>query len=454
MDKEKAAPIFINPEAGNTLKVALLGLPNSGKTSLYNALVTPKHPQPTDDFIFTTLKVTKGSFSIPDPRLDWYEKIFASLNVKGFRTIVADGPALVSDSHLGGGEGMEFMEEYRDVDVFYYVLRAWNNPNLTHYDETVDPVRDAEAINQNLLMADLYKIEKLIKDLYSKHDELVYDHQPVGKNNKWLLWTLLRAWHWIVGYDRKEYEIKGKIRKHDPCPTKCDGWPLRLGEWNSVETEMLNSLNLYTSKSVIYILNISLREHTRNRPEWLDKLEMKVKKQELGRGFITSLSVELENNFVYEKLNNTYDKYQKCNPSHVSNIPELNRITASSMNLITFYTGKTPLSTPGFNDFVPEPNHNELYAWRCRQGKMAQDAAGLIDADLSRYFNRLTMYAYEDLIEDNGDFDKLIEFNKNRMQQKRYYINDGDVVDIMGFGLPAVEIEKPKKKKGSESPTK
>lgn len=439
--------IFIGPEPGNTLKIALLGLPNSGKSLLYNNLVVPpvNNLQPVDTFLFSTLDPTRGSYPIPDPRLDWYEKIFGSLNVKGLRTIVSDGPALVRGSHLGEGEGMQFMEDYREADVLYYVLRGWEDDQLTHFEETVDPCRDAHILNQELLMADLQRIETRLVELYTEQDQAVYDHQPIGKNNKWARWTLQRAWHWIVGHDRKEHVVRGAERDHDPLPSRCDGWAIRHGEWNSMECFILDQLHLFTAKPVVYVLNIPVREHTRNRPEWLERLQQVMKKQELGMSFHCCISLKFEDRLCWHGRSGHLDHYLEANPSHKTAKPELHTVTAEALDLITFYTGKTPLSTPGFIDFIPEPNQNELFAWRCRNGKIAQDAAALVDTDLGRYFNRLTMYSHADLVEEKGDFDQLIENNKNRMQQKRYIITDGDVVDFVGFGVPAVEFEAPKK---------
>jgi len=441
--------IFIGPEPGNTIKVSLIGMPNSGKSSLFNALVAPPlHKlQEVSDHCFTTLDVSRGEFYVPDPRLDWYQKIFGSRGKVGCSTLIADGPALVRGSQQGAGEGMAFMEEYRECDVFLHVLRAWDDPQLTHWEETVDPQRDAELLVQELLLADLHRIEDKLLALYTEHDELLYDHQPVGKNHKWEKWTLLRAWHWLAGHDRKEYECKGKVRKHDPLPTRCEGWAIRLGEWNDMEIEVLDRLRLFTAKPMIYVLNVPLREHTRKRAEWRERLGVTLRQMELGTGFVVPLSAHLENRLADNRRAGTLERYLAANPTHQTQVPELNLQTARCLDLITFYTGKTPLSTPGFMDFVPEVNDNDVRAWRCRQGKIALYAAALVDTDLSRYYNRLTMYSEQDLRDEKGNFDRLIEYGKNRMQQKKYEMSDGDVVTFFAFDVPPDVVPKPPKGK-------
>ncbi len=96
----------------------------------------------------------------------------------------------------------------------------------------------------------------------------MYDNGTVGKNHKWEKWTMLRAWHWLVGRDRLEFPTKGNSRKHDELPTRCGGYCIRYGEWNDMEIDFLMRLNLFTAKPMVYVLNIPLREHTRARPLW------------------------------------------------------------------------------------------------------------------------------------------------------------------------------------------
>ncbi len=111
------------------------------------------------------------------------------------------------------------------------------------------------------------------------------------------------------------------------------------------------------------------------------------------------------------------------------------------------YTGTTPENTPEQIGYVPMPNDNILRAWRCRYGTTAVEAAALVDVDKARYFNKLTMYAQHDLEEENGHFDHLQEFNKERTQQKKYVMGGGDVVHFHAFEVPKENWKPPKKKK-------
>ena len=139
----------------------------------------------------------------------------------------------------------------------------------------------------------------------------------------------------------------GKKRKHDPLPERCEGWALRLGEWDAMEIEVLDRLRFFTAKPMIYVLNVPVREHTRRRAEWRERLQKALRQMELGTGFVVPLSVQLENRLADNRRAGTLEHYLLANPSHLTQIPELNMQTARSLDLITFYTGVTPLSTPG-----------------------------------------------------------------------------------------------------------
>ena len=451
MDQMNEKKIFTGvKQPGNTLKFALIGLPNSGKSSMFNALTVPVNKQDVDTFLFSTLDVTRANFYNPDSLLDWYVEIFGSKQGKGFTSIVADGPALVENSVHGEGEGIDFLEEYACCDVLINVVRCFEDEQLTHYYETIDPVRDSKIVVQELLMADLMTIEKRIIELYTEQDQIVYDMGTVGKNHKWERWTMLRAWHWLVGCDRLEMPIKGPVRKHQPMPERCEGSCLRYGEWNDMEIDFLMQLTLFTTKPMVHVLNVPLREYTRLRPLWLEPMKHYI--DSIGDDPIISMNMELEQRFVDRRLDGDVDTYIGANPTHKSAIPLLAQAVENSLNMVTFYTGTTPENTPEQIGFIPLPNDNILKAWRCRHGTTAVEAATLVDPDIARYFNKLTMYARNDLEEENGHFDRLREFNKERQQQKKYVVGGGDVVQFHSFDVPKENFKPPKKKKVFEMP--
>lgn len=436
-------------QPGNVLKYAILGFPNVGKSLLYNVLteVDPPKEAVVDDAMFHTLETQIGQFPVPDERLDYLVKIHGAAGGNTMTAIVADGPALVDGAWTEEeGEGHSFLKKYESCDVFLHVLRGFESEALTHYHETVDPLRDATLLNHELLMHDLLKIEKRINDLTEEGDTLEYNHQVFGKTLKWERWTLLRAWELLVGRPRQETVVKGGKRPIPEMPTQCGGIALRYAIWEPFEARFLQDMKLMSAKPVVYLLNVSERDFLRGRTAWTDKLKAHVE-EHLGGGEVLAVSAKLEYSLLTNKKAGTLTKYMRANPTHISIVPHTLFITRRALKLITFYVADPPENTPNQINFIPVPNEQIVQPYYVRENSSAQDAASLINTEIGRYFNKMVMYSYHDLHDEDGNFERLDEVGKHRIQHKRYLMNDGDVCQFFGWDPPKDELPPPKSKK-------
>ncbi len=445
-----------NDQPGNTLKFALIGMPNSGKSLLYNSISDPLNPQPVDDFMFSTIDPAIAHFRNEDERMDWLVKVFGAATCEYLTSIITDLPGIVHNSCKGEGEGIAFLETCKKTDLLIHVIRGWDDVNLTHYNETVDPARDCDIVLKDLMMYDLIKIEKRLRECYIEQDLLKYNHGAIGKTYKWEKWTLIRAWEYLVGREREEFPNKGKDRPFAPLPETCEGISLRFGEWEPHESQFLIQMDLFTCKSMVYVLNISTREYLRGRAKYGEQLQNYIDTH--GGGTMITISAQLEQKLLSLKHEgqSAYDLYMAANPSHKSNINELLFACERSLQLIKFYIARRPEMYPDAETGILSPVANEqcIVSYRCKQGTTAQDAAGLISIELSRYFNRMEMYSIDDLKDEEGDFDTLDETGKHRLQQKRYEVNDGDACQMLAYDVPKDDLSEYKKSDKKKSPQK
>jgi ribosome-binding ATPase YchF (GTP1/OBG family) len=437
-------------QPGNRLKYAILGFPNTGKSLLYNALTQADHPKTAvvDNAMFSTLVTQIGQFKVPDERLDYMVKIHGAAGGNDMTAIVSDGPALVDRAWTEEeGEGHSFLSKYYEVDVILHLLRGWDDEELTHYHETVDPLRDATLLNHELMMHDLLKIEKGINDLTEFIDETDYNHGMVGKSTKWERWVLLRAWELLVGQPRKVTVPKAGTRPVPEMPTQCGGMALRYAIWDTFEIEFLQKYKLLTGKPVVYILNVSDRDYLRGRSVWMEPLKEHIT-EHLGSGEVVLMSATFENIWVNHLKAGTLERYKRANPWHKSAVPLCLFTSRRALKLITIYVANPPENTPNQINFIPVPNDQIVQPYYLKDDTAAIDAAALIDTEVGRYFNRLVMYSYHDLCDEDGNFERLNEVGKHRIQNKRYPMNDGDVCEFMGWGVPPEELPPKTKKKG------
>ena len=357
------------------MKLGVVGLPNVGKSTLFNALTSNKAM--AANYPFCTIEPNVGIVAVKDERIDNLGKLFNSKKLIYSTIEFVDIAGLVKGASKGEGLGNKFLSHIREVDAIVHVVRCFEDENITHVNGKVDPLDDIETINLELIFADMDTLKKRI--------EKTTCNLKTG--------------------DKKfgiELEILKKL-----YATLEKGLPARMTELSEFEYEFALSLYLLTFKPVIYCANIAEGEEEEN--EMVKKVKSYAQKEKSGViAVCASLEEELalleeeERTLFLEELGikeNGLDKLVKA--------------CYSLLGLISFLTA----------------GEKESRAWRIVQGTKAPQAAGTIHSDFERGFIRAEVIDYETLME-LGSFVNAKAKGKIRSEGKDYIIKDGDVVEF------------------------
>ena len=357
------------------MKLGILGLPNVGKSTLFNAITNAGAD--TANYPFCTIEPNVGVVPVPDKRLDKLAEMYNPEKYTPATVEFLDIAGLVKGASQGEGLGNKFLSHVREADALVHVVRCFDNDNITHVDGSVDPVRDIETIQTELILSDIETLEKRIakteKDL---------------KGDKSLASTL---------------DLLRKIGD-----TLNSGKPARILDLSPEEKELLSDFPLLTMKKLLYVANISEDDITDPfSNNYVKSLKEKAEEEQSEvipiccdiESQVTSLSDEEKDEFLKEL-----------------GIEEtgLNKLITSSYKLL----GLISFLTAG---------PKEVRAWTITEGTKAPQAAGKIHSDFERGFIRAEVVAYNDLI-SCGDMVKVREKGLLRSEGKDYVMKDGDVV--------------------------
>ena len=358
-----------------SLKVGIVGLPNVGKTTLYNAMTGLD--MPVSNFPFTTIEPTVGAVSVPDERLDKLVKMYNPKKVVPASMEFVDIPGLGAGASKGEGLGNGFLVAVRESDALVHVVRCFKDEEVP-LDGPLDPLKDIDSLNLELIFSDIDMIEKRIEKIQKKA-QMKVDKESVI-----------------------EYELLTKC--HDFL---VDMKPLRDLGLTKDEIKMLSSYAFLTLKPVLYVLNIDEAEIGKEDSDVVKKIKEKAKSE---GALAISISCKIE--YEISRLEDE-DKEMFLEELGLEK-PGLNAVVKAAYDLLGLYT----MFTCGDKD---------CHAWTFKKGMKAPQAAGCIHTDFEKGFIKAEIVSYEDLI-NAGSEKAAKEQNKFRLEGKEYLVNDGDVV--------------------------
>ena len=358
-----------------SLTAGIVGLPNVGKSTLFNA-ITKKNILAAN-YPFATIDPNVGIVTVPDKRVQVLEDMYNPERTIPTTYEFTDIAGLVKGASNGEGLGNKFLSHIREVDAVVEVVRCFDDKNIIHVDGNVDPIRDIEVINVELVMSDLEIIDNRIARIGKKAD--------MTKDKKELL---------EINTLRK---IKSNLEQNIP---------VRKIDLDETELDIIKSFNLITAKPIIYVANVSEDDIINGGNDYY-KLVCDYAKKEKSETVMICAKIESE----LAELNDD-DKLVFLQDLGIpeSGLDQLIKKTYSLLGLATFFTAGS----------------DEVRAWTFKKGMLAPQCAGIIHTDFERGFIKAEVMSYDDLVK-YGSEKEVKENGKMRLEGKEYVMQDGDI---------------------------
>lgn len=356
-------------------KCGIVGLPNVGKSTLFNAL-TQTAAAEAANYPFCTIEPNVGEVPVPDPRLDQLAKIAGSAQILPTRLSFVDIAGLVKGASKGEGLGNKFLAHIREVDAIAYVLRCFEDDDITHVDGRVDPLSDASTVETELMLADLESLEKRVVTLEKR----------------------------VRGQDKEAKETLALVEK--ALEVLRSGQPARKAEIEESEQRAFAQLQLLTAKPVLYICNVDEASASTGN-SFSEQVKHYAEKEGAGSVII---SAKIEEELAQLDEDERRDYLEELGLEEAG-LARLIRAGYDLLDLITYFTA----------------GPKETRAWTIRKQTKAPQAAGVIHTDFERGFIRAQTIAFEDYVTLGGE-QPAKEAGKARDEGKDYVVQDGDVL--------------------------
>lgn len=358
-------------------KCGIVGLPNVGKSTLFNALTKTAAAQAAN-YPFCTIEPNTGEVAVPDARMNKIAALAGSKEIIPTRINFVDIAGLVRGASKGEGLGNQFLANIREVDAIIHVLRCFENDDITHVEGRINPAEDAATVETELMLADLDSLERRAAQTAKK----------------------------AAGKDKDAMAVLPIMRQALDLLQAGKPARLLLPQLSAEETQILKNLNLLTSKPILYVCNVAEQDAADGNA--FSRAVAAMAAAQKAETVTISAAIEAE---VAQLPEEEAKEYLEAMGLHEAGLDRLIRAGYHLLDLITYFTC----------------GPKETRAWTIRRGTKAPQAAGVIHSDFERGFIRAHTIAYQDFITLGGE-SAAKEAGKARDEGKDYIVQDGDII--------------------------